>query len=168
MRVWLKGFHFTFKCPAAINVWKLLWVYLKFCDIKNSVLSAFHPLRSDTFPPSCLPSSRLSNTCELQLTSYFEAIELIFFMFFFSGYIFSAARRLGFISVKFLSVWVGLNLEGHRITWVQLTSFVSCKSPLLDMCLFSHCLSCGWKTISLWVLGGIKKILWWLLSFSSR
>lgn len=46
MRVWLKGFNFTFKCPAVINVWKVLWVYLKFCDTKNSVLSVFHPLRS--------------------------------------------------------------------------------------------------------------------------
>lgn len=41
MRVWLKGFNSTFKCPAVINVWKVLWVYMKFCDIKDSALSAF-------------------------------------------------------------------------------------------------------------------------------
>lgn len=138
MRVWLKGFNSTFKCPAVINVWKVLWVYMKFCDIKDSALSAFSSFKI------CVTLSLLLHVSHRHASfthvNYNSHLTLKMHSNFFFIYIFLSACRLGFISLFYLvlSVWVGLILDGYYIKCVQLTSFVSWKSPLLDMYLFSH------------------------------
>lgn len=145
MRVRLKGFNFTFSV--------LLWLmFEKFCGC----IWNFSTLRTRFYLYSILlrsvwhvPFYFMSHIAMLLLHMWIITHILLwscraYFLYFF------LRMQAWFYLCQMLSVWVGLILDGYWIRCVQLTSFVSWKSPLLDMHLFSHCLLCELKTIFLW------------------
>lgn len=147
MKVWLKGFNFTFKCPAVINVWNRLWVYLTFCDVRNSIRSPFHPLRSVWhfyFFPSHIVESHHAFLTHVNYNSHLSLKLQSIFLYF--------SQHASLV----LSLFNFIYVSGFNFRWVlNLSSFVSEKSPLLDIYLFSLLLM--WmKTIFLWVMGYIK------------
>lgn len=97
VRVWLKkGFNFTFTCPAVINVWAVLWVFLKLCDIASICISPFK-----IFPALFFRAS-------LKHVNYDSHPTLKLYYFNIYIYIFAHACRLGFLSL--------LNLISVRVS----------------------------------------------------
>lgn len=101
MRVWLSEaliLHFT--CPAAINVWKAAWAYLKLCDVGSTCISAFKICFPLALPlsPIILLLLHMCIRAHISLWSCTEFLNIFF-----------SACSLGFISAKFYQydgVWI--------------------------------------------------------------